>query len=76
MPKGFVWAMGDHRAASEDSRYHQEDPRKGMVPLSAVVGRAVAIVWPPSNASFLPEPDVLKNIPVRQSNPATKTTTK
>ena len=66
VPKGFVWAMGDHRAASEDSRYHQEDPRKGMVPLSAVVGRAVAIVWPPSNAGFLPKPDVLKNIPVRE----------
>jgi hypothetical protein len=47
-----------------------------MVPLSAVVGRAVAIVWPPSNAGFLPKPDVLKNIPVREpesnNKPATK----
>lgn len=65
VPKGFVWAMGDHRAASEDSRYHQTDPRKGMVPLSTVVGRAVVIVWPPNNAGFLLKPKVLSDIPVR-----------
>jgi hypothetical protein len=47
-----------------------------MVPLASVVGRAVAIVWPPSNASFLPEPDVLKNIPVRDPKPATNSPTK
>ena len=62
VPKGSIWVMGDHRGASEDSRYHQEDPRKGMVPLKNVIGRAVAVVWPVSNAKTLQRPEVLTHI--------------
>lgn len=53
VPKGFIWVMGDHRGASADSRYHRDDANEGFVPLSAVTGRAVAIVWPIKNIDFL-----------------------
>ena len=33
VPQGFIWVMGDHRGASADSRFHTDDPNKGMVPL-------------------------------------------
>jgi signal peptidase I len=62
VPKDSIWVMGDHRGASEDSRYHQEDPRKGMVPLNNVIGRAVAVVWPVSHAKTLQRPEVLTRI--------------
>ncbi len=41
-----LWVMGDHRDDSQDSRSHQADPRKGMVPMKNVVGRAFVVVWP------------------------------
>ncbi len=65
VPKGYIWAMGDHRAASEDSRYHQEDATKGMVPLNKVVGRAFLIIWPVRHLTLLPRPEALTAIPVR-----------
>jgi signal peptidase I len=65
VPKGYFWAMGDHRAASEDSRYHQDDPNKGMVPLNKVVGRAFLILWPVHHFSLLPRPEALSAIPVQ-----------
>jgi signal peptidase I len=42
VPKGYVFMMGDNRGHSDDSRYW------GPVPVSWVVGRTVAIYWPPS----------------------------
>ena len=65
VPKGYIWAMGDHRAASEDSRYHQEDATKGMVPLNKVVGRAFLIIWPVRHLSLLPRPEALTSIPLQ-----------
>jgi signal peptidase I len=64
VPKSSIWVMGDHRGASEDSRYHQDDPRKGMVPISRVVGRAVAVVWPFDHLKTLPRPPALTKVPV------------
>ena len=65
VPKGYIWAMGDHRAASEDSRYHQEDPNKGMVPLNKVVGRAFMVIWPFRHFATLPRPQALSSILVK-----------
>ena len=60
VPKGKIWVMGDHRGASADSRYHQEDINKGFVPLSRVTGRVVAVIWPFKHITFVPQINVLK----------------
>lgn len=57
---GKIWVMGDHRGASADSRYHQEDINKGMVPVSKVVGRVVAVIWPANHAKIVQRFDALK----------------
>lgn len=59
VPKGKLWVMGDHRGASADSRYHQEDINKGFVPESKVSGRVVGIIWPFKNFTYIPKVDVL-----------------
>jgi signal peptidase I len=59
VPKGKLWVMGDHRGASADSRYHQEDINKGFVPLSKVTGRVVGVIWPFKNITYIPRVDVL-----------------
>jgi hypothetical protein len=38
--------MGDNRYNSADSRYNQDEPGKGFVPIEKVVGRAVVVSWP------------------------------
>jgi signal peptidase I len=60
VPKGKLWVMGDHRGASADSRYHQDDINKGFIPLSKVTGRVVAVIWPFKNITYVPKVDVLK----------------
>jgi signal peptidase I len=60
VPKGKIWVMGDHRGASADSRYHQDDINKGFVPLSRVTGRVVAVIWPFKNITYVPQINVLK----------------
>ena len=53
VPTGKIWVMGDHRGASADSRYHQDDINKGMVPLNRLTGRVVAVIWPFKNLKII-----------------------
>lgn len=41
VPEGHIFVLGDHRDRSNDSR----NPRVGMIPVSRVKGRALAIYW-------------------------------
>jgi len=52
--------MGDHRGASADSRYHQDDINKGMVPLNRLTGRVVAVIWPFKNMKIISGTNSLK----------------
>jgi signal peptidase I len=56
VPQGRLWVMGDHRSESADSRFHLGDPGGGFVPISDVVGRAFARVWPLGRAGWLRQP--------------------
>lgn len=46
VPEGSLWVLGDNRTQSKDSRYNQDQPGQGFVPLDNVVGRAFLITWP------------------------------
>lgn len=46
VPEERLWVLGDNRYSSRDSRYNQDQPGKGFVPLENVVGRAFLITWP------------------------------
>ena len=53
VPREAFWVMGDNRYDSADSRFHQDDPNRGFVPQSKVVGVAFAITWPFSRFGML-----------------------
>lgn len=53
VPKDSLWVLGDNRDESRDSRYNQNDPGKGFVPMSDVVGRAFLITWPFDRFGFV-----------------------
>lgn len=65
VPDGFIWVLGDHRGASADSRFHTDDPNKGMVPLDKVTGRALFVIWPFSSLKILDVGEDLSKIPVQ-----------
>ena len=62
VPEGSMFVMGDNRGNSRDSRYHLETAM-GTVPISNVVGRVVAVVWPVTRISGEPIPETFGNIP-------------
>jgi signal peptidase I len=63
VPAGKLWVMGDHRSASDDSRY------VGAVPEKDVIGRAFVTIWPPSRWRWL-SPQTYHGVPAAAASAA------
>lgn len=46
VPADSLWVLGDNRYRSRDSRFNQDEPGEGFVPIENVVGRAFLVTWP------------------------------
>lgn len=61
---GHLFVLGDNRANSADSRYHQNDGAQGLVPISDVLGKGLFTYWPLNRLGTLNDHhDVFKNVP-------------
>jgi signal peptidase I len=70
VPADRLWVRGDHRNDSADSRYHcgdqgpgpNCDPESSTVQVSAVIGKAVVIAWPPARWRTLGTPKTFTSL--------------
>lgn len=70
VPDGSLWVLGDNRNSSKDSRYNQEQPGKGFVPIDNVVGRAFVITWPFNRFGLIDfHHEVFAGVPAPESAP-------
>ena len=47
VPVGSIFVLGDNRCNSEDSRFF------GFVPIKNIIGRALAVYWPPDRVGLV-----------------------
>jgi signal peptidase I len=72
VPDGRIFVLGDNRAESRDSRCHLNDTgtlkgENAFVSEELVVGRAIAVVWPLSDAARLRIPATYATVPPGKS---------
>lgn len=64
VPDGSLWVLGDNRDHSRDSRFNQDQPGAGFVPVENVVGRAFVTTWPIPRWGLLdPHSEVFAGVP-------------
>lgn len=62
--EGHIFVLGDNRANSADSRYHQDDGANGLVPINDVLGVAIVRNWPLNRIGKLDaHHEVFANVP-------------
>jgi signal peptidase I len=70
VPAGELWVMGDNRVGSADSRYHQDLPSHGFLPVSDVTGVVAGISWPLNRIGWISD-DGHRAFSALDSHPAT-----
>lgn len=58
VPEGNVWAMGDNRSNSADSRFHMGDEYQGTIPEENIIGKVQAVILPLSRIGGVSSPDI------------------
>ena len=70
VPAGSLWVLGDNRNSSRDSRFNQDQPGQGFVPIDNVVGRAFLITWPFSRFGLIDfHHNVFAGVPAPEATP-------
>jgi len=70
VPADSLWVLGDNRNSSKDSRFNQDQPGHGFVPIDNVVGRAFLITWPFSRFGLIDfHHDVFAGVPAPEAAP-------